>query len=74
MKTPEASEYYSVTIALGISPFQSGEDGNLGIETGIESPALSSTSREGKAILASPLMAIQGKQRSEKAGDCRCWK
>ena len=41
---------------------------------GIESPALSSMSREGKAILASPLRATQGKQTQiAKAGDRRHW-
>lgn len=42
---------------------------------GIASPALSSTSKKGKAILASPLMAVQGEQtQSAKAGDHRRWR
>lgn len=41
---------------------------------GIKAPALSSMSMEGKAILVSSLMAVQGKQpQSAEAGDHRRW-
>lgn len=41
---------------------------------GIESPALSSMNREGKAILSSSLMVMQDKQtQSATARDCRHW-
>lgn len=70
MKTQEALEDSSITIALGITPFR----GRRLAITGIKSPVLCFMRREGKAILASPLLGMQGKQtQSAKAGDRRHW-
>lgn len=66
MKTSEALEDSSVITALGITPFQ----GRRGWQ--LEELSLQPSSRDGKAILTSPLTAMQGKHtQSAKAGDHR---
>lgn len=74
MKTQEALEDSGVTFALGTAPFWGRRGWQLQGSSLQPSPSLSFMSREGKAILASPLLGMQGKQtQSTKAGDRRRW-